>query len=608
MTVMLFRVLPILFVAVVVWGSADWRSVAFAQDARPAAAASRPSRPQPAIDPLTAVIQGRVTTADSGAPIRRAEVRAIANGGISRLATTDVDGRFQLRDMPAGQYRLTVSKSGFVPLTYGQRRPLEAPRVIDLKQGQQVSANIALPRGGAIAGRVYDAAGEALVNVRVQALRSRTSEGRRRLEPIGPVDRTDDTGSYRLYGLPPGDYYVTASPALGQDPAQMGGAARLNAPPNQLHRMTTFYPGTATLADALRVTIAAGSEVRADMQIGELRAATVSGVVLTSSGVPASGATVTLRSEAIAMGVSAIVAGPPPLMVSGHSNPDGTFALTGVPPGPYTLVAMVHPAFPDAFAVVRTTDGSAGVLNPDTGQVRAMTMPPVPETAAIPIVVTEADVTGLTMTTGSGGSIEGTFVADRGVTQRLPERLEATARSGTSGDSVMRLSGDGTFRLMGLNGPTSITVDGLPEGWALKSIVVDGTDVTDQPVDLRDGRQVSARIVLTDRVTVVTGSVTDERARVGDEPANYNVVVFPDDANKWTYPSRYVKSVRADEQGAFRISGLPVDERYLAVAVDFLEDGEWTDPEFLDRIRAGAASFSLSEGERRAVDLRLVRR
>jgi hypothetical protein len=545
-------------------------------------------------------------TADSGAPIRRAEVRAMANSGISRLATTDGDGRFELRDMPAGQYRLAVSKSGFVPLIYGQRRPLEAPRVVELKQGQRFTANIALPRGGAIAGRIYDAAGEAIPDVRVQALRPRISEGRRRLEPIGPVDRTDDTGSFRLYGLPPGDYYVTASPERRQEAVPMGAPLTPPTPPGEVRRMTMFYPGTASLEEAMRVSLGAGGEVRADMQIGELRAATVSGVVLTSSGGPASGATITLRSEAIAMGVSAILSGPPPLMVSGHSNPDGTFALTGVPPGPYTLTATVHVDFPAGFSVVRTTNGSVGVLNPETGQVRAVTSS-LPETAAMPVVVTGGDLTGLTLTTGSGGTIEGTFVADRGVTQPLPERLEATARSALTSDSMMHFGGGSTFRLSGLTGPTSLVVNGLPDGWTIKSIVADGTDVTDQPIDMT-GRTVSARIVLTDRVTVVNGSVTDDRTRAADEPVNYNVVIFPEDARKWTYPSRYVKSARTDDQGAFRISGLPADERYLAVAVDFLEDGEWTDPEFLERMRTGAASFSLSEGERRAVDLRLVRR
>jgi hypothetical protein len=600
--------LLVAFIAAALWATADWRSVVFAQNVRPAPAAPRPARPQPAIDPLTASIHGRVTTADSGAPIRRAEVRAMANsGGISRLATTDGDGRFELRDMPAGQYRLTVTKSGFVPLTFGQRRPLEAARPIDLETGERVTANVALPRAGAITGRVYDHAGEGLADVRVQALRSRVSEGRRRLEPIGPADRTDDTGSFRLYGLPPGGYYVTASPQRRTEIVPMGAPLRPDMPPNDARAMTTFYPGTPSLEQATPVPLGAGTEARADIQIGDVPGATVSGMVFSSSGAPAD-ATLTLRSESITLGVSAVISGPPPLMISGHTNGDGTFTIANVPPGSFTLTATLRPFLP-GFAMTRTTSGNTALINLATGQVQPAPNPLTPETAALPLVVTGADVAGLSITTGTGGSVEGTFVADAGVTQPLPGNLGVTARSLWGSESMMRFGGGHTFRLAGLNGIATIAVDGLPEGWAVKSIVVDGVDRTDEPLDFRNGQQAAARIVLTDRITVVTGTVAgDGPLRDAEERAHHTVVVFPDDAKKWTYPSRYVRSARTDEQGAFRISGLPADERYLAVAVDFVEDGEWTDPEFLERARTGATTFSLSEGERRAIDVRLVRR
>src|SRR5688572_28167199 len=236
------------------------------QNVQPGAAPTgNTPRPRPVADPLTASIQGRVTTLDSGAPIRRAEIRAIAASGFSRLTTTDGDGRFDLRDMPAGQFRLTISRSGFVTLSYGQRRPFEAHVPIDLKQGQRFTANVALPRGGAIAGRVYDEGGEPLAAVRVQALRSRVVDGRRRIEPAGPVDLTDDTGAFRLYGLPPADYYVTASAPRRQIAVPPGAQLERRVPSMDVQAtLTTFYPGTASLDEAQRVTLGVGGEVRAD--------------------------------------------------------------------------------------------------------------------------------------------------------------------------------------------------------------------------------------------------------------------------------------------------------------------------------------------------------
>jgi len=86
------------------------------------------------------------------------------------------------------------------------------------------------------------------------------------------------------------------------------------------------------------------------------------------------------------------------------------------------------------------------------------------------------------------------------------------------------------------------------------------------------------------------------------------VVVFPDDAAKWVFPSRFVKTARADQQGQFRIRALPADDRYLAVAVDYLEDGEGADPQFLEQIKNRATRFTLTDGESKSLDLKVVNR
>jgi hypothetical protein len=121
--------------------------------------------------------------------------------------------------------------------------------------------------------------------------------------------------------------------------------------------------------------------------------------------------------------------------------------------------------------------------------------------------------------------------------------------------------------------------------------------VTDEPIDLK-GQTVSARVVLTDRVTTLSGVV-----QAGRESSNYSVVLFPDDVTRWNYPSRYVRTTRANDRGQFKVTGLPPNERYFAVAVDFLEEGEEQDPEFLERVRSRAMTFSLRDGEQRSIFL-----
>jgi hypothetical protein len=56
------------------------------------------------------------------------------------------------------------------------------------------------------------------------------------------------------------------------------------------------------------------------------------------------------------------------------------------------------------------------------------------------------------------------------------------------------------------------------------------------------------------------------------------------------------------------MAGLPPNEDYRVVAVDYLDDGEEYDPDFLKRMRERAARFSVREGEQIAIDLRLVQR
>jgi hypothetical protein len=531
------------------------------------------------VDPMTASIKGLVTTTDTGAPVRGAEVRLSSRGSYNRLVTTGNDGSFRLSDLPAGEYRLTVSRTGFTPLVFGQRRPLEAPTTINLSEGETFTANLALTRGGAIHGRVIDEFGDPIAGTRVQVLRSRMVRGQRRLQAMGPGDLTDDTGAFRVYGLPPGDYYVTAS---------TGPADAVRRPP------PLFFPGTPSFSEAQNITLAIGTEAAADFQIVPMRSARVSGIVFNASGAPVQ-AMVQLMSEAVGMGGPNVesAGGPPPFMMTADTGADGRFTIDHVPPGPYVLTAN------SSFVAGVLAGNQAG--NPNAGPPPAMReiMERGPETATMSIVVAGDNVSDLALTTRRGGVLAVTFERDSGVVRALPQGVSAEVRParGGSGPSMMQGGRGSTFRLTGMSGPFYLVINGLSDEWAVSQITVDGVDVTDEPIDLK-GQNGSARVVLTDRVTTISGVVQARR-----DAANYSVVVFPDDVTRWNYPSRYVRSARAGDRGQFRISGLPPNERYFAVAVDFLEEGEEQDPQFLERLRSQAVTFALRDGEQRSIYL-----
>jgi len=171
------RVLPILLA----WAVATGLAVTTATQSR----SDRPPRDtagqKPAEPPTTGRIGGRVFAADNGRPVRRARVFVSAPQLPEGRATlTDDTGAFELSDLPAGRYTLTVSKTGFINLSYGQRRPLQPGTPIQLAEGQQLTGiEFRLPRGGVIAGRIFDDSGDPAPGVSVRVMQYRYAQGNR---------------------------------------------------------------------------------------------------------------------------------------------------------------------------------------------------------------------------------------------------------------------------------------------------------------------------------------------------------------------------------------------------------------------------------------------
>jgi hypothetical protein len=137
----------------------------------------------------------------------------------------------------------------------------------------------------------------------------------------------------------------------------------------------------------------------------------------------------------------------------------------------------------------------------------------------------------------------------------------------------------------------------------LKSVTVEGQDVTDTGFDFKPGGAVTGiDVVVTTKTTEINGTVTTSN---GQPVKDFTAVLFADDPAKWALPqTRYVTAVRPDQEGRFKVRNLPAGD-YLAIAVEYLAQGEWGDPEVLDRLKSKAARVTLDEGESKAVQLKI---
>ena len=137
-----------------------------------------------------------------------------------------------------------------------------------------------------IAGRITDEFGEPIAGAQVQAQRySYSPGGERRLTYAAPPASSDDLGQFRLFGLMPGDYIVSARQQTFINVVQAGGA---NSDRSEGY-LQTFYPGTPNVRDAQTISIGLGQEVPITFSLLAMRMAQVSGVAMTSKGRPAAG-------------------------------------------------------------------------------------------------------------------------------------------------------------------------------------------------------------------------------------------------------------------------------------------------------------------------------
>jgi protocatechuate 3,4-dioxygenase beta subunit len=536
----------------------------------------------------SATISGVVVAAGSNAPIRGARVGITPDrGGVATVggAYTDDQGRFVLTEVPAGQHTLYVSQPSYVSTTFGALQPGEPATPVTVTNGQQMSGlTIPMVRGAALGGIVVDQNGQPVPNVQVTARAYRwTARGRELVAPRAPTifgaATTNARGEYRAYGLPPGDYIVQASPQAMASAFPLTTQAALDAAARQAPNRTTdvepveviqvpmFYPNTPDAAAAQTVRIEAGGDRSIEFQLRLIPTATISGIVRTPDGSPASRLGLNLiQSESPAP--------PSPRSRFGSTDASGAFTMRGIPPGRYVL----------------TTSGAA-----TTSIAPARTF-----TGTLELFV-DRDMTGIVLDVGPMATVAGRIRGEVPAALRQPTvRMSLSPLPGTVVPPNLArsaaIAADNSFSIANvppgryrfeLTGPATVVKP------RVASQLVKGVDTSDAGLQVRGGEAIQVDVELTASEASVGGLVRDRAAQA---VTRATVVLFARDPQLWTPPSRRIFGVRPDQAGRYVFSDVPAGE-YLIAAIDGTQDGEWFDPQLLARLAPGATPVTVRRGD-----------
>ena len=557
-----------------------------------------PPRDQPRLATVgSAAVTGTVIADDEPrAPLRRAGLTLTRNGIEDiRSTTTDDQGRYVFDQLPAGSYTLVASKGAYLSMAYGAPKAGMPGSPVVLADGETFTAKpIALWRGAVIAGRLTDRQGQPVANASVEANQFVTINGARRRRTGGRATTamTNAHGEYRIYGLLPGEYLVSSAPPplavqAEATAADFNWATRGTGPVPPSARVFTYaptmFPGTPDAAAGVVIRVSRGAErLGVDFAMQFVPVSRVSGVVTGPDGQPVANLTVLCSAR----NPSPLL--PPSGLPISRTSADGSFVCPQLVPGQYTLVAR------STVPVSQATSN----LGP-------------PLWALTDVAVAGQDISNVVLRMQNGQQVSGTVVSKAtgpGASldpTRVRVRLEAGAGAvPIAGSTNAAADADGALKIEGVVPGSYRVVATIPDGWFLRSAVLNGKDVADVPFDIAAGQNLSGLVVtLTDTQTELSGLLTDA---AGQPAPQLYVVVFSTDKGMWLPESRRIKSVRSSEKGSYTIAGLPAGEYYLCALTE-LDTGLQYEGEYLQQFIPAAIKITLGEGEKKQQNLQIGR-
>ena len=518
----------------------------------------------------TCTVSGIVIRSQDSAPLKNATVQLANDSDQERhIATkTTADGHFLLKSVPAGQYKLKVTRNGYVDQQLGQKKPGDPGATFTLRPGQRIADLLfKLGRAGVITGKVFDEDGEPMAGVSVSAIRQFYTDGRKGFKTTNE-QQTTDLGEFRLFGLAPGRYYISAEMPTWNRVVGDREFSSFEKSSGERGYAKIYYPNALQAANASSVYVKEGEEIPSvDIFMKEVTVYRVRGKVqylFPHHGTGDTQLAVTRRGETTGcdfVSVQVVV------------KADSSFEIPELPPGEYTVTAF----FSDQGKFYSTQE-DVDVVNADVDRLTLVIAPGV-------------DIPGQLLWDGNP-SLEG----ERATIYLAPQEPGGIVPGGEAhveenSQFTLKEVPQGTFR---------ISVDGILKDCYIKEVQFGEVVLPDHVLHAKRGVPGKLDITISTKGARLQGVVANDESL---PVAGVWVVAVPEESKR---SLRYLyKSVTTDQYGRYDLQGL-VPGEYMIFAWAGVAFGEWEDPEFLKTNGAKGVTVEIRDGDKKSADLQLI--
>jgi carboxypeptidase family protein len=541
-----------------------------------AATSNRPDQPAPGAEPAKeqppASLEGQIVNAITGEPIKRANVLLFPTNqprpdASSSMTTSDANGHFAMTNVAPGTYMLRAERTGYVSASYGARDATRPGTAITLAPSQALKEiAFRLQPHAVVSGRILDEDGEPMANVQVQVLTPRYMQGKKQLMPAGGGS-TNDLGEYRVFGLAPGKYYVSAT-YQSNGMGYMAVDRSANANKMDEGYAPTYYPGSNDFSAAVAVPVAAGRPVtNIDMKLIRVRTVRVRGKVTNPLG-SGPGRTMVMLAPRDTAGFNMFGRN-----LGAPQGRDGKFEIRGVTPGAYNLMAQYF-------------DGTTRY------------------SSRIPVNVGNGNLEDVDVTLQPGLDVSGTVRIEGDTESKLGSLniiLQPKEFGPMVGGGSSRIKDDGSFMLKNVSPDTYRAMVFGGQGVYTKSVYVGQQEAKNGEIMIPEGTPPPITVVLSANGGQVSGQVKAEK-----EGAARGAMVVLVPSAEHREDQQYFKVTSLDQYGKFSLTAIPPGD-YTLYAWDGADTGAWQDPEFLARYQNKGKSLSIKEKDSVTAEVELLK-